>query len=117
MLSLAHHLVGDGSAAELQLRLDGALNIATVAQARGELLQALASAPGAALRLDTRGVTEADSAGAQLLVATAAQLARDGRRAGLLPPPAPLARVLRTLGLGDDQGCTGYAPVPAGADA
>lgn len=117
MLSIEHTTAGDGAATELHVRLDGALSIATVAQARGELLQALATAPGAALRLDTTGVTEADSAGAQLLLATGAQLARDGRAARLQPPSAALARVLRTLGLGDELGCVGFTPLPAGADA
>jgi len=47
--------------------MNGELTIATAAQARAQLLQALDA--GAHLDLDTREVTEVDAAGLQLLLA------------------------------------------------
>lgn len=106
MLNLEHEAIAGGGRA---LRLSGALGIATAAQAREQLLQALSAPPAGPVHLDTVGLGEVDSAGVQLLLATARQLAREGRPATAGRPAEPLARVAQALGVGDDAQCCGFA--------
>ncbi len=117
MLNVRPEALAAEADAGLRLRLEGALTIATVGEARAPLLQALASWPAGPVLLDTQGVSEADSAGAQLLLSLAHQLARDGRAAWALPPSPALARVACALGLGDGSYIEGYAIPSVGAAA
>lgn len=114
MLSVAHAPAADGRSRVVQLA--GALDIATAAQAQVQLLQALAALPAAPVHLDTESVIAADSAGVQLLLSAARELAQQGRAATTGLPPEPLRRVARALGACDDAQCCGFAianPEPA----
>jgi anti-anti-sigma regulatory factor len=117
MLNVHPEALAAEADAGLRLRLEGVLTIATVGQAHAPLLNALAAWPAGPVLLDTQAVSEADSAGAQLLLALSHQLARDGRPAWALPPSPALARVACALGLGDGSYIQGYASPSVGAAA
>lgn len=114
MLNVEHEAMAGGARA---LRLSGALGIATAARAREQLLEALSAAPAGPVHLDTSGLGEVDSAGVQLLLAAARQLAQEGRPATAGPPAVPLARVAQALGVGDEAQCCGFAITAAEAAA
>ena len=85
--------------------LEGELTIAAVAQFKARLLTALE--PGGVLAMDTRKVTEVDTAGMQLLVAALTTAA--GKGIAVLYPAEQQGTVvqeaLRCFGL-SDQDCT-----------
>lgn len=78
------------------------LTIAVAAEQRSRLLSLLEASPAAtgALQLDLSGVTDIDSAGVQLLLATQRSLAARGRALQLQAPSAAVRDALATFGLG-----------------
>ncbi|ARP83521.1 hypothetical protein CAL12_23745 [Bordetella genomosp. 8] len=86
----------------VHLRLDGELTIYTAQDVRQRLLQALSAddAP-AALRLDLRDVTEADTAGLQLLLAARAYARARGREVRLAGMAPSVESAIQLLGLED----------------
>ena len=84
---------------ERRFELSGSLDIASVAELRPRLLEAMDGAE--ALVLDGSRVERADTAGVQLLVASAREAARRGISLTLHASSEPLERSLRALGLAD----------------
>lgn len=80
------------------LRLEGGLGIVDAARQREQLMALLESQPGD-LRLDLGQVEDFDSAGVQLLLATAHSLRERGHRLHLMEVPASVQQTLRTYGL------------------
>ena len=80
------------------LALGSELTIVHAAAARDTLLQALAAHDGD-LALDLSGVTDFDSAGVQLLLATRLALQAHGRALQLVDPSAAVRDALATFGL------------------
>lgn len=92
------------------LRFTGSLTIAEVTPLRQELLSALAAPPrtGQSVDLDLASVTEADSAGVQLLTATALWLRQQQLSSTVSAPAACVDLVARAIGAADDQQCCGF---------
>lgn len=80
------------------LQIGGDLGIYTVAQVRQTLLAVLSAQTGRPIELDTQSVDEADSAGVQLLVATARFVREGGGRALCGATGEAVASVARRLG-------------------
>ena len=82
--------------------LDPDLTIANAAEQRTRLQALLAAEAGGstALQLDLAGVTDIDSAGVQLLLATRRSLAERGRSLQLRSPSGVVIDALATFGLG-----------------
>lgn len=94
------------------LRVEGALTIAAVADARGALLDALQTLldrPGTPVRLDLSALDEIDGAGAQLLLALGAALAGAGHAPTVADCPAPVLAVAQALGAADAEQLFGAA--------
>ncbi len=94
------------------LRVEGALTIAAVADARGALLaalQTLLDRPGTPVRLDLSALDEIDGAGAQLLLALSAALGGAGHAPTVLACPAPVLAVAHALGAADGEHLFGAA--------
>lgn len=83
------------------LQLGGDLGIYTVAQLRQTLLAVLAEHPGRPIELDTQAVDEADSAGVQLLVATAHYVRQGGGQPVCGETSQGVEAVARRLGAAD----------------
>ncbi len=75
------------------------LTIAFAAGVREQLAAAVAAAPAGPLTLDLSGVSEFDSAGLQLLLATRRSLAAAGRTLHLQAPSAVVQDALQVFGL------------------
>jgi anti-sigma B factor antagonist len=80
-------------------RLEGGLSVVDAAQQREHLLALLDNQPGD-LALDLGQVEEVDSAGVQLLLATARSLRERGHQLRLVRVSDPVQQALRTYGLG-----------------
>jgi len=93
-----------------RLRLQGSLTIAEVTPLRQELLACL-NEPGHAtqnLVWDLASVTEADSAGVQLLTATSLWLQQRQVNSSVSACAAGLDMVARAVGAADDRQCCGF---------
>ena len=76
------------------------LTIAHAAEQRERLLRALANADADAdLQLDLAGVSDCDSSGVQLLLATQQSLQARGQALALLRPSVAVQQALATFGL------------------
>jgi anti-anti-sigma factor len=78
------------------------LTVSSAAEQRTRLQALLAEEPAgaAALQLDLSGITDIDSAGVQLLLATKHTLAERGRSLQLRSPSSVVTDALATFGLG-----------------
>ena len=90
------------------LAIAGEFTIYRAAELCG-LLRA-AAAPAGDLSLDLAEVTECDSAGVQLLLATARALEHGGARLSLAAASAPVRDALQALGLASRIPCPGETP-------
>ena len=79
--------------------LAGDLNVQHASEARTTMLAALQGWQGRTLRLDLSEVTEADTAGLQLLLALQRSLAEQGAALQVVHCPPPVAHVCQALGL------------------
>jgi len=80
-------------------RLEGGLSVVEAAQQREHLLALLESQPGD-LDLDLGQIEEVDTAGVQLLLATARSLRERGHQLRLVQVSGAVQQALRTYGLG-----------------
>jgi anti-sigma B factor antagonist len=88
----------DSQAAAATLALGPELTIAQAALCRDQLLDALCATPGD-LALDLSAVTDIDSAGIQLLLATRKSVGARGGRLHLGSPGPAVASALQAFGL------------------
>ena len=92
----------------VRLTLEGELTIYGAAELQARLVAALADAPEG-LDIDLAGVTDIDSAGVQLLLATKKSLQARERDLQLIAPSEAVLEVLDFLDLSDHLG-TGGTP-------
>jgi len=102
------HAHTDG--ATLHLSLAGTLTIAESAETRADLMTQLAAAGSNVreVRLDHSAVPEIDTAGIQLLMATARSLQTQGRQATLQRSSDVVRTVSLALGAADAAQCCGF---------
>ncbi|MEK7393702.1 MAG: STAS domain-containing protein [Fibrobacterota bacterium] len=80
----------------VKAKLQDALDITTVSEARDNILQLLNS--GGSIRFDLSSMTEIDTAGVQLILAVRKEASAMGKECRFVHPSPPIEDVFRALG-------------------
>jgi anti-sigma B factor antagonist len=82
----------------VKAKLQDALDISTVSEARDNILQLLNS--GSSIRFDLSSMTEIDTSGVQLILAVRKEAQVQGKECRFVHPSPPVEEVFRALGRG-----------------
>jgi len=92
------HINATKNGDHLKAKLQDALDISSVAEARDTILQILNS--GDSIRFDLSSMTEIDTAGVQLILAVRKEAMAQGKECRFVHPSPPVEEVFRALGRG-----------------